>query len=131
MTKALQNKLISSAKTARKNAHAPYSNFAVGAAVLCENGKIFSGVNVENASFGLTICAERSAIFSAVSAGCRRIEAIAIVAEGGAYPCGACRQVIAEFADDNAEILIVNAKGGLVAKTTLGELLPNAFRLMR
>ena len=131
MQEELIEKLIEAAKLVRQRAYAPYSNFNVGAAVLCDGGRMFSGANVENASFGLTICAERSAVFSAVSAGCRKIKAIAIAANGKAFPCGACRQVIAEFADESAAIVIVNTEDDTIIKTTVGELLPNVFKFSR
>ncbi|HHH80465.1 MAG TPA: cytidine deaminase [candidate division Zixibacteria bacterium] len=121
--------LVEHAHEARKNAYAPYSGFKVGAAVLCEDGKIFVGANVENSSFGLTMCAERVAIHNAISSGEKKIEALAIVAEKIAYPCGACLQVIAEFAEDDLPIIIADEKGEKVAKTKLFELLPKPFRL--
>ena len=112
-----------------ESAHAPYSNFKVGAAVLGASGKVYSGCNVENASYGLSICAERVAIFKAVSEGEQEIQAIAIANSTGkpAFPCGACRQVMAEFAADEMYIHLVSDEG--VEKHTLAELLPNAFRL--
>ncbi|MFB3896347.1 MAG: cytidine deaminase [bacterium] len=105
-------KLIEAAKKVRKNAYAPYSKFKVGAAVLAGSGKIYIGSNVENASFGLTICAERNAIAQAVAQGEKKIQAIAIVADSNELtpPCGACRQVIYEFGKET-EILLVNHKG--------------------
>ncbi|MHB0997998.1 MAG: cytidine deaminase [Armatimonadota bacterium] len=125
------DELIQSAKSALENAYAPYSEFRVGAAVLFESGKIYCGCNVENASYGLSNCAERTAIFNAVCSGDRDIRAIAIASSTGdaAYPCGACRQVIAEFArkDEDISIYIVSNQG--VEKFTLAELLPNAFKL--
>jgi cytidine deaminase len=95
-----QDKLVSLAAEARKKAHAPYSNFAVGAALLAKSGRVYTGSNVENASYGLTMCAERVAVFKAVSEGEREFEAIAVVTENGVTPCGACRQVLMEFGDD-------------------------------
>ncbi len=124
-------KLTAEAKAARQNAYAPYSGFRVGAAVLCEDGRIFPGANVENASYGLTICAERVAISAAISYGCRKIKAVAIAAEGFTYPCGACCQVISEFADESARVLIINTATERIVSTTLGELLPKAFRFIR
>jgi cytidine deaminase len=122
-------KLVDTSKAAMESAYAPYSNFKVGAAVLGASGRIYSGCNVENASYGLSICAERVAIFKAVSEGEREIRAIAIANSSGkpAFPCGACRQVMAEFAGDEMEILLVSDEG--VEKHTLAELFPNAFRL--
>lgn len=106
-TKEIRAKLIELAKKAQKNAYCPYSRYPVGAAVLSESGKIYTGCNVENASFGLSICAERVAIFKAISAGEKKIREICVVAKS-ATPCGACRQVIMEFADKNSNIICVD-----------------------
>jgi cytidine deaminase len=123
-------KLLRTAKKVMKNAHAPYSKFRVGAAILLSNGKIFSGCNVENASYGMTNCAERTAIFSAVSqlGPDIRIRAVAVVNDQGvpSSPCGACRQVIYEFGPD-ATIFFPGANGFKQAHIT--ELLPEGFRL--
>ena len=121
------DRLIEVARQARENAYAPYSNYRVGAAVLGKSGKIYSGANVENASYGLTICAERTAIFCAVSSGERELAALAVVTENGGYPCGACRQVFAEFADGDAAVIIATATGETKDITTLEGLLPNRF----
>ncbi|MGD8192153.1 cytidine deaminase [Brevibacillus ginsengisoli] len=120
--------LINEAIEARKQAYTPYSKFQVGAAVLTENNQIFRGCNVENASYGLTNCAERTAIFKAVSEGEQEIKAIAIVGDtdGPISPCGACRQVIAEFATDETKIILANLKGDVV-ETTIHEILPGFF----
>ena len=120
--------LVSKAFEGRKNAYAPYSNFKVGAAVLAEDGKVYTGCNIENASYGATNCAERTAIFKAVSEGNRAIKAIAIVGVENdyTYPCGVCRQVIAEFASKDAEIILGKGEGEYIVKT-LDELLPGAF----
>lgn len=122
-------KLLAAAHAARRHAYAPYSKFRVGAAVLTADGKTFTGGNVENASYGLTICAERVAISQAVSAGHRKFQAIAVVAPGRVpTPCGACRQVLAEF----GEILVVCADSRRRATAQvypIAELLPVAFRL--
>ncbi len=122
----MREKLIEMAKRARENAYAPYSNFKVGAALLTEDGEIFTGANVENASYGLSICAERVAVFKAVSEGKRKFKAIAVVAdtEKPTPPCGACRQVLAEFGD--IEVIMANLKGD-VKVMKLSELLPEAF----
>ncbi len=117
--------LIQQAAEARENAYAPYSNYAVGAAVLTATGRIFNGCNVENASSGLTVCAERTAIQKAVSEGEREITALAVVTEDGASPCGACRQVLLEFGKDAVIILADGA--GMFEETTLRELLPRPF----
>jgi cytidine deaminase len=123
-------KLLRSAKKVMKNAHAPYSHFRVGAAILLANGKIFSGCNVENASYGMTNCAERTAIFSAVAKLGPKIEirAVSVVNDQGVpcSPCGACRQVIYEFGPD-ATIFFPGAHGPKQAHIT--ELLPEGFRL--
>ena len=121
-------KLIDEAVEARNKAYTPYSKFKVGAAVLTKNNMVFQGCNIENASYGLTNCAERTAIFKAVSEGENRFEAIAIVGEkdGPISPCGACRQVIAEFCDENTKIILANLKGDYV-ETSITELLPGSF----
>jgi len=126
-----EKSLVFAAIDVLQNSYSPYSRFKVGAAVLGESGKIYSGSNIENASFGLTICAERSAIFNGVSAGERKFVALAVVADGEAYPCGACRQVFAEFADDDAIIIIADPQGSIIDTTTLGKFLPKAFRLKK
>ena len=124
-----REKLIKIAIEARKNAYVPYSKFQVGAAVSSKNGKIYQGVNIENASYGLTNCAERTAIFKAISEGDRELEAIAVVAdtEKPVSPCGACRQVMVEFFKPNARVYLANLKGDLT-ETTVEELLPGAFK---
>jgi len=124
--KTIVETLYEEAMKTRENAYAPYSNFQVGASLLSDNGEIFSGCNVENASFGLSLCAERNAIFSAVAKGKRNFKAMLIVAEGEApvNPCGACRQVMAEFGD--FDVYLANTEGK-IEKTRVSELLPNAF----
>ena len=104
--------LIAAAKQARENAHAPYSNFRVGAALRATSGVVYTGCNVENATYGLTLCAERVAIFKAISEGERGFDAIAVVADTEALtpPCGACRQIIWEFCGD-VEVILANLKG--------------------
>ena len=126
LTDDQQNRLIQTAIDVRQKAYAPYSHYAVGSAVLTQSGKIFAGVNVENAVYPLTICAERAAIFKAVSEGERSFVAIAVVTENGGTPCGACRQVMAEFGQ-NIEVLIADSSGRLVRQTTVASLLPDAF----
>jgi len=120
-------KLIKEAEKARKKAYTPYSKFKVGAAVLCDDGKIFSGCNIENASFGLSICAERVAFFKAISEGSTKIKAIAVIGNTNkpCSPCGACRQVISEFGED-IPLIMTNLKGDLRIKK-IKELLPEAF----
>jgi cytidine deaminase len=106
------NKLIEAALAARNNAHAPFSHFLVGAAIQDENGRIFTGCNVENATYGLTICAERVAVFKAISEGARKFVAVAVAADTEALtpPCGACRQILWEFCGD-VELTLVNLHG--------------------
>ena len=122
----MNKKLIDEAKRVREFAYAPYSNYAVGAAVLGASGEIYSGCNVENASFSVTNCAERTAIFKAISAGEKDLMALAVVAEGAepVPPCGACRQVIAEF---RIPYIVMANLAGDVKEMTLEELLHGAF----
>ena len=126
----MKEKLAKFALEVRKNAYAPYSSFKVGAAILCESGNVYTGVNVENISYGLTNCAERSAVFSALSAGEKKICAVAVA--GGkdecdyTMPCGACRQVLSEFADKACMIYIVKSETE-IREYSLGELIPYAF----
>jgi cytidine deaminase len=125
------SELMTLADEAREASYSPYSRFAVGAALLGENGEIFLGCNVENASFGLSCCAERTAVFKAVSEGQRRFRAIAVTAGPGcgAPPCGACRQVLAEFAP-NLRVSYRTTSGRLVTRS-IRELLPAAFDFHR
>ncbi|MGQ9462023.1 MAG: cytidine deaminase [Candidatus Fervidibacter sp.] len=124
------DELVAAAQRVRKNAYAPYSQFPVGAVLLGKSGRIYTGCNVENSSYGLTVCAERNAVFSAVAAGETEFVALVVAAkDASVYPCGACRQVLAEFCD-NLPILIVGEDGERV-ETNLRELLPHAFRLKR
>ena len=120
--------LLAAARAVRERAHAPYSRFRVGAAVRDERGRIHVGCNVENVSYGLTVCAERNAVAAAVAAGARRIQAVAVVtaARPPATPCGACRQVLAEVGDLRTVILVAGPTGA-ARRTTLGSLLPRAF----
>lgn len=120
--------LIDEAIAASKQAHVPYSQFHVGAALLTTDGKIYRGCNIENASYGLTNCAERTAIFKAVSEGDKQFSAIAVVGDtdGPISPCGACRQVLAEFCDDHTQIILANLKGDFVI-THINEILPGYF----
>lgn len=126
--------LLQLAKEARVASYSPYSGFSVGAALLARDGRVFLGCNVENASFTPTCCAERVAVFKAVSEGVREFDAIAVVGGHGAEteptctPCGVCRQVLSEFCDDTFAILLEN-KDGTPAHFTLGDLLPARFRL--
>jgi len=128
MTRSTQTRLLRAARTTAKNAYAPLSKFRVGAAVLTANGRIFSGCNVENSSLGLTVCAERVAVFKAVAAGQRDVRALLVYTETEepTPPCGACLQVISEFSE-NPEVVL---SSGRSAKTyRLRQLLPRAFKL--
>jgi len=122
----IADELVAAAREARQRAYAPYSKFTVGAAVLCADGRVFGGCNVENASFGATVCAERVALFSAVAAGCRGIEAIAIAGPGGqpVPPCGICRQVMVELAP-GADVIMAGDER--TRARTVAELMPEAF----
>ncbi len=119
------DQLVGHARAARQQAYAPYSKYQVGAALLAQDGRVFSGCNVENASYGLTVCAERNAYFQAVAAGCREFAALVVATENGASPCGACRQVAREFGID-LPIHLVDSRGQ-VKTTSLAALLPDAF----
>lgn len=119
--------LVRAAHEVRERAHAPYSGFPVGAALAAADGRAFAGCNLENASYGLTVCAERNALAAAVAAGADSFTAIAVVSEGGVPPCGACRQVLAELASPELVILQVDAVTGAVRETTLGALFPDPF----
>ncbi len=120
--------LIAAACQARAQAYVPYSHFAVGAALLTDDGRVFTGVNVENASYGLTVCAERNAVGTMVTAGGRRIVAIAVCTANGVTPCGACRLVLSEFVDDEGDAVVWIVDGeGSVRETTMATLLPDSF----
>lgn len=129
---AAERALLKRARQAAKNSYAPYSRFPVGAAVMAQDRRVFAGCNVENASYGLTLCAERAAVLAAVSAGVRRLRAVAITGGRGraARPCGACLQVLAEFAGPDLKILLAPLdKPGLIESLTLAECLPESFAL--
>ena len=121
------DKLVAAAKAARENAHAPYSNFRVGAALRATSGQVYTGCNVENSTYGLTVCAERVAIFKAISEGERGFDAIAVVADTPTLtpPCGACRQLIWEFCGD-VDIILANLKGQVEVVRT-SAILPRPF----
>jgi len=121
-----RQELIQKAIQVRSRAYAPYSNYQVGAALLTKKGQIFTGVNVENAAYPDSICAERSAVFSAVSAGERDFEAIAVATRNGGTPCGSCRQVLSEFGLDIV-VLLTDENENLLQEKTVRELLPGAF----
>jgi len=118
--------LLKEAQQARHNAYAPYSKYKVGAALLTESGKVYTGVNVENAAYPLSICAERTAVFKAVSDGESKFSAIVVVTENGGSPCGSCRQVMAEFAPD-MDVIIAAEDGRIDLETTVADLLPYYF----
>jgi len=121
-----RRKLIQAAQDARQWAYAPYSNYRVGAALLSTSGKVYDGVNVENAAYPNGICAERVAVFKAVSEGEREFTAVAVVTDNGGSPCGACRQVLSEFGLDTI-MVIADGEGRVTLETTVGGLLPGAF----
>ena len=121
------DKLIESARAARTWAYTPYSHYAVGAALLTESGKIYEGVNIENAAYPTSICSERVAVFKAVSEGERDFSAIVVMTDNGGTPCGSCRQVLAEFGL-TTRVIIVDVTGKIHLDTTVEGLLPKAFR---
>jgi cytidine deaminase len=127
MTQEQRSRLIAAALEVQVRAYAPYSKFHVGAAILTADGEIFAGCNVENASYGLTICAERVAAATAVAAGHRQFAAVAIASPAAAFPCGACRQVLAEFGGRMPILLIDASDPEVTAETDLHALLPAAF----
>lgn len=128
MTKKTEVTLIEKANNMLENAYVPYSSFPVGAALLSKTGEVFTGCNVENSSYGLSMCAERTAIFKAVSEGAREFDKLVITGntDGPISPCGACRQVISEFCPVDMPVILTNVKGN-IEETTVGELLPGAF----
>lgn len=128
-----RERLLAEARTAQVSAYAPYSNFSVGAAVLTADGNIYHGCNVENASFGLTVCAERVAVFSAIADGCMDIVAVAVVTSAPRLckPCGACRQVLIEFSHKENPIMVLSATvAGESALESITDLLPDNFTLL-
>ncbi len=126
LTDEERQSLIGLANEARRRAYVPYSNYPVGAALRTKSGRLYTGVNVENAAYPTTMCAERTAVFTAVTAGEREFEVIAVVTDNGGSPCGSCRQVLAEFGLDTV-VLIADGEGELVQETTVKALLPDAF----
>lgn len=130
MTPKRLKTLVEAAAQARKLAYCPYSRYAVGAAVLTDDDRIYAGANVENASYGLSICAERVAVFNAVGHGARKLKAVCVASREGA-PCGACRQVMIEFSDKNTALVLVNLRGASQRPTTRATkvfaMLPHAF----
>lgn len=128
----MKDRLLEEATKARMNAYAPYSVYPVGAAILGQNGLIYSGCNVENASYGLTVCAERVAVWKMVADGCQEILEVAVVTKDGGSPCGACRQVLAEFTSAPENVTVTWAdEGGRSQSAPLGDLLPAAFGAQR
>ncbi len=123
-----EQSLIQAACQARQNAYSPHSGFQVGAA-LQTHGGVFLGCNVENASFGLTVCAERVAVFNAIAGGQREFDALVLASSGGAPPCGACRQVLAEFCEELPVLLVDVNRENLITRTRLSDLLPHRFVL--
>jgi len=121
-----KQRLVDLANTVRQHAYVPYSNYRVGAAVLTKSGRVFTGVNVENASYPETMCAERVAVLRAVSEGERDLEMISVVTDNGGSPCGGCRQVLVEFGLDTI-VLIANGEGKILKEMTVKDLLPEAF----
>lgn len=120
-------KLVTLARGARRNAYAPYSHYAVGAAVLAQSGKIYTGCNVENAAYPSALCAERVAIYKGVSEGEREFLALAVVTANMGSPCGACRQVLSEFAADDVLIMLAPAQGKRRKKFSMKQILPDRF----
>ncbi len=125
--KSNHEELVNAAREARRQAYAPYSHYYVGAAVLTKSGKMYTGCNVENAAYPTGICAERVAIFKAVSDGERELVALAVVTSNGGSPCGACRQVFSEFAGDDTVIVIAPARGDERKTFTMKKILPDRF----
>ena len=127
LTTRVKEELIRKANEAREQAYAPYSRYLVGAAVLTAEGQVFTGCNIENAAYPSSLCAERVAIFKAVSEGHRQLRAIAVVTSNGGSPCGGCRQVMREFGGKQLIVLIADGSGTLLEELTLDELLPRSF----
>lgn len=133
VSKPVRDLLVKTARQAAANAYCPYSDYPVGAALLTIDGQIYTGCNVENISYGLSNCAERTALFKAVSAGCREFAALAVAGgtKNPAPPCGACRQVLAELCPPDMPVFIARLKGGKTQVSTVGELLPLAFSKLK
>lgn len=126
ITTTEKQSLIDLANTARQRAYVPYSKYHVGASLRTKTGRVFTGVNVENAAYPQTMCAERVAVFKAVSEGEKEFEVIAVVTDNGGSPCGGCRQVMAEFGLDTI-VILADGKGNITLETTVRKLLPGAF----
>ncbi len=127
LTPEMRAQLVQLAAEARRRAYSPYSNYAVGAALLADSGKIYTGANVENAAYPTTMCAERVAVFTAAAQGERSFPAIAVVTSNAGTPCGSCRQVLAEFGLDTM-VIIADADGKIHQEMRVGDLLPGAFQ---
>ena len=127
LTDAERKSLIELAVEARRKAYAPYSNYPVGSSLRTKSGRVYTGVNIENAAYPVGICAERVAIFKAVSDGELEFDVITVVTNNGGSPCGSCRQVMAEFGLDTI-VLLADGEGKLLKETTVGALLPDAFQ---
>lgn len=130
-TPAQIDELVKTALAVREKAYAPFSKFYVGAALLDDAGRVFGGVNVENSSYGLTICAERTAAGTAITAGAKEFVAVAVATPGAAAPCGACRQFLYEFGPKCAVLLVDSDTGKIERTAKLDEFLPGGFRLSR
>lgn len=126
LTQQEKQSLVDLANTARRHAYVPYSKYPVGSTVRTTTGRVYTGVNVENAAYPQTMCAERVAIFKAVSEGEKEFEVITVVTDNGGSPCGGCRQVMAEFGLDTV-VILADGSGHIVKETTVKELLPEAF----
>jgi cytidine deaminase len=126
LTQQEKKSLVDLANAARQHAYVPYSNYPVGASLRTKTGQVYTGVNVENAAYPQTMCAERVAMFKAVSEGEKGFEVIAVVTDNGGSPCGGCRQVMAEFGLDTI-VILANGNGQIVREMTVRELLPDAF----
>lgn len=127
ITQQEKQSLVDLANTARQRAYVPYSHYPVGSALRTKSGQIFTGVNIENAAYPQTMCAERVAMYKAVSEGEKDFEVITVVTDNAGSPCGGCRQVMAEFGLDTL-VILADGNGRIVKETTVGELLPDAFR---
>jgi cytidine deaminase len=124
-----RTQLVQAALEAQKQAYIPYSHYPVGAAILTEHGTIFSGCNVENASYGVTICAERTAAVKAVSEGAKTFRAVAVVTNNAVFPCGACRQVLVEFAENgDMPVVVATSDGKIINEVSISTLLPGSFQ---
>jgi cytidine deaminase len=127
LTQQEKQSLVDLANTARQHAYVPYSHYPVGSSLRTKSGRVFTGVNIENAAYPQTMCAERVAMYKAVSEGEKDFEVIMVVTDNGGSPCGGCRQVMAEFGLDTL-VILADGNGRIVKEMTVGELLPDAFR---